>query len=217
MGAMSVISLARLSVLKRSGLPVPGKKLNLYLEIFFLCSFIALYPMNFKVSDIGIVDFDRLIYVDKIEPKTDDYYPATKMTQDLWQYLRQGLNYLEASGKNYPPDFEHPGAVAFGPLGLSKVAVEDVFEKFPSMARFGREEVFKDPQVYENFAKCYADLLLRHYLGLDYWKMDQKQVFDVLQRAWFLGPNLYKQGASIIASRERRTREFVETAQNPVM
>jgi hypothetical protein len=173
--------------------------------------------MNSKVLDIDISAFDRSIHVYKIEPKTEDYYPAIKMTGSLWQYLRQGLNYLEASGKNYSPDFEHPGGVAFGPLGLSKVAVEDVFERFPSMSRFGIDEVFKDPIVYENFAKCYADLLLRHYLRMDYWKMDQKQVFDVLQRAWFLGPNLYKQGASIIASRERRAKIFIETVQNPVM
>jgi hypothetical protein len=157
------------------------------------------------------------LYADKAKPADHDNYPQIKMTQGLWNYLRRGLNYLEASGKNYPPDFEHPGAVAFGPLGLSKVAVEDVIEKFPSMSEFGKDDVFKDPSVYENFAKYYADILLRHYLGLDYWEMDQREVFDVLQRAWFLGPNLYKQGASIIDSRERRARIFIETARNPVM
>jgi hypothetical protein len=220
MDTMSVISLARFSNVKepcRSNWSVPVKKLNLCLEIFILCSCMALYPANFKVSDINIVDFESSIYISKIESKTDENCPAIKMNKDLWQYLRQGLNYLEASGQNYPPDFVHPGAVAFGPLGLSKVAVEDVFERFPSMSRFSANEVFKDPLVYENFAKCYADLLLRHYLGLDYWTMDKKEVFDVLQRAWFLGPNLYKQGASIIASRERRARNFIETNQNPVM
>jgi hypothetical protein len=217
---MSVISLARFPNLKeacRSVWPVAGKKLNLYLEIFFLCFFLALYPMNFKVPDVGIVEFHRSIYVDKIKSGADADYPSINMSEDLWRYLRQGLNYLEASGKNYPPDFEHPGAVAFGPLGLSKVAAEDVFERFSSMSRFSIDEVFKDPIVYENFAKCYADLLLRHYLGLDYWKMDRKQAFDVLQRAWFLGPNLYKQGASIIASREKRAKEFMGKDQNPVM
>jgi len=136
------------------------------------------------------------------------------MSRELWQYLRTGLNYLETSGKNYPPSFMHPGGKAYGALGLSQVAVMDVIKNSPSLSKFIPEDVFTKKELYEAFAKNYADLLLRHYLGMDYSNMPQEQVFTVLQRAWFLGPGLYKKGSQPLLSREERAREYIlrETA-----
>ena len=136
------------------------------------------------------------------------------MSSELWQYLRKGLNYLEASGKSYPPSFLHPGNKAYGALGLSRVAVMDVVKNYPSLSKFTLEDVFSKNELYEEFAKSYADLLLRHYLGMDYSNMPQVQVFTVLQRAWFLGPGLYKKGSQPLLSREERAREYIlrETA-----
>ena len=56
------------------------------------------------------------------------------MSRELWQYLRTGLNYLETSGKNYPPSFMHPGGKAYGALGLSQVAVMDVIKNSPFLS-----------------------------------------------------------------------------------
>ena len=136
------------------------------------------------------------------------------MSSELWQYLRTGLNYLETSGKNYPPGFIHPGGKAYGALGLSQVAVMDVIKNSPSLSKFIAEDVFTKDELYEEFAKSYADLLLRHYLGMDYSNMPQEQVFTVLQRAWFQGPGLYKKGSQPLLSREERAREYIlrETA-----
>jgi hypothetical protein len=131
------------------------------------------------------------------------------MSNQLWQYLRAGLNYLEVSGKNYPPNFVHPGGVAYGPLGLSRIAVLDVIQNNPLLSKFNPEDVFNDVNLYEDFAKSYADLLLRHYLKLEYWKMQPEQVLSILQKAWFLGPGLYKQGHEVIPSREKRAQEYI--------
>lgn len=131
------------------------------------------------------------------------------MSNQLWRYLRAGLNYLESSGQNYPPNFVHPGGVAYGPLGLSRIAVLDVIQNNPSLSKFNPEDVFNDVNLYEDFAKSYADLLLRHYLKLEYWNMPSEQVFSILQKAWFLGPGLYRQGRAVIASREKRTQEYI--------
>jgi len=131
------------------------------------------------------------------------------MSNQLWQYLRAGLNYLESSGQNYPPNFVHPGGVAYGSLGLSRIAVLDVIQNSPSLSKFNPEDVFNDVNLYEDFAKSYADLLLRHYLKLEYWKMPSEQVFSILQKAWFLGPGLYRQGHADISSREKRTQEYI--------
>ena len=129
--------------------------------------------------------------------------------EKFWQYLRKGLNYLETSGKNYPPSFLHPGDKAYGALGLSRIAVMDVVKNYPLLSKFTPEEVFAQQEVYEVFAKNYADLLLRHYLGMDYNNMPQGQVFTVLQRVWFLGPGLYKKGSQLLFSREERAREYI--------
>ena len=137
------------------------------------------------------------------------------MSRELWQYLRTGLNYLETSGKNYPPSFIHPGNKAYGALGLSQVAVMDVIKNFPSLSKFIPEDVFTKDELYEEFAKSYADLLLRHYLGMDYSNMPQEQVFTVLQRAWFQGPGLYKKGSQPLLSREERAREYILSITPP--
>jgi len=142
-------------------------------------------------------------------PKTQDSQTLIPMSRELWQYLRTGLNYLETSGKDYPPGFMHPGGKAYGALGLSQVAVMDVIKNSPSLSRFIAEDVFTKRELYEEFAKSYVDLLLRHYLGMDYSNMPQEQVFTVLQRAWFQGPGLYKKGSQPLLSREERAREYI--------
>jgi hypothetical protein len=138
---------------------------------------------------------------------------SMEMNEGLWRYLRAGLNYLEASGKDYPPNFEHPGKKAYGALGLSRIAAQDVLQHYPALSKFSLEDVFSDREVYEVFAQKYAELLLRRYLKVDYEAMAAPEVFNVLQKAWFLGPGLFKAGVRVIASREKRAQEYAGRPQ----
>lgn len=136
------------------------------------------------------------------------YYPIIEMSDDLWKYLREGLNYLETDSKNYPPAFAHPGGKAFGSLGLTRIAIEDVIARCKELTQLKPQQVLSDNEIYENFAKAYADILLRHYLKVNYCAMPVEEVFDILQKAWFLGPGLYKNGENIISSRQQRADEY---------
>jgi len=138
------------------------------------------------------------------------------MSEELWRYLRKGINYVEASGEEYPPEFLHPGGVAYGPLALTPIAVKDVAQHYAVLSRYTFSDVLSDPAIYEEFARRYADLLLRHYLGLAYWNMPAEDVFAILQKAWFLGPGLYKEGLSVPDSRETHAAEFMETTPSPL-
>lgn len=129
----------------------------------------------------------------------------------LWRYLRKGINYLEASGREVPLMFQHPGGKAYGPLALTPIAVKDVQEHYPRLKRYGFKEVISKRSLYEKFAILYADMLLKHYIKIDYYKMPREEVFNILQRAWFLGPTLYMKGHSVIASREVKAAEFLST------
>jgi hypothetical protein len=143
--------------------------------------------------------------------KMSERYPSIPMNATLWSDLRKGIHYLESSGKQLPPGFVHPGGVAYGELGLSKIAVKDVILRYPALSGISPEEVFSDSDKYELFAKYYADLLLRHYLGLEYWKLPESEVFDILQQAWFLGPTLYRAGRTVIPSRQLKAEKFIRT------
>ena len=128
---------------------------------------------------------------------------------DLWQYLRRGINYLEASGKEVPLDYKHPGGKAYGPLALTPIAIKDVGLHYPSLSRYTLDNVLSDASLYEKFAYLYAKLLLNHYIKADHPHMPKREVFDILQKAWFLGPTLYKKGHFVIASRKTRAKEFM--------
>lgn len=126
----------------------------------------------------------------------------------LWRYLRSGLNYLEASGIEVPIEYVHPGGVAFGPLALTRVAVKDVLLHVSSMADYTIDEVLADGFLYEKCAALYADLLLRHYLKIDTDALTREEIFEILQKAWFLGPTLYKRGQTIPLSRAENARRY---------
>jgi len=130
---------------------------------------------------------------------------------ELWRYLRKGINYLEASGKELRPYYMHAGSKAYGPLALTPIAIKDVKKHRPDLSGFGIEEVLIDKELYEVFALAYADLLLKHYLKLDYFRMDKKEVFSILEKAWFLGPTLYKNGHPVIASREANAARYISS------
>ncbi len=137
------------------------------------------------------------------------HYNTLPMPQELWSYLRAGIHYLETSSKDLAPSFAHPGKKAFGQLGLSPAAVKDVKRLFPQFQEINDDVVFKERKVYEEFCCAYADILLRHYLKLPYQQMPKKEVFLILQRAWFLGPTQYRECPVLLLSREQATTRYL--------
>lgn len=133
------------------------------------------------------------------------------MPKELWGYLRRGLNYLESSGRDYSPRFLHPGGVAFGSLAMTRIAIKDVIIHCDAFSGYTVDDVLSDRILYEKCALYFADLLLRHYFKLKYWQMDKREVFEILQRAWFLGPGLYKKGLAIPLSRAKNASLFVKS------
>jgi len=129
----------------------------------------------------------------------------------LWRYLRAGINYLEASGKEVPIHYRHPGGKAYGPLALTPIAIKDVRLHYPLLSAYKLNDVLSDRGLYEKFAAAYAELLLKHYFKIDYISMPKEKVFEALQKGWFLGPTLYKKGRQVIASRQRRAAEYIDS------
>jgi len=150
-----------------------------------------------------------VLTAETLKPQKIEVLPDIPMDAMLWKYLRTGLHYLETSGRNYPPNFVHRGGVAYGALGLSRAAVRDVIKHHAALSKFTPEEIFSHAELYEKFAQYYADFLLRDYLKVDYATMSASQVFDILQKAWFLGPGQYKKGHKVISSREKKAQEYI--------
>ncbi|MDO8535843.1 MAG: hypothetical protein Q7S30_02375 [Candidatus Omnitrophota bacterium] len=129
----------------------------------------------------------------------------------LWRYLRAGINYLEASGKDIPVHYKHPGGRAYGPLALTPIAIKDVRLHYPLLSGYTLNNVLSNKQLYEKFAAAYAELLLKHYFRINFSYMAKEEVFEALQKGWFLGPTLYKKGRAVIASRQARAAEYIDS------
>ena len=188
------------------------------LKIFYKDAVIALCAASFAVSSPSTARLAEplklTVSATSITPtrckyERENYTASVYMQTKLWRYLRRGINYLEASGKEVNPYFMHPGRKAYGPLALTPVAIKDVRGHCPNLAGYSTEEVLLDKELYEAFAFAYADLLLKHYLKVDYFKMDRKEVFKMLEKAWFLGPTLYKKGHPVISSLEAKAKEYL--------
>lgn len=149
-----------------------------------------------------------------IDKNLKEHGKGVHVKTELWAYLRKGINYLEASGEEVPTYFMHSGQKAYGPLALTPIAIEDVKKHYPYLSEIRMEEVILDRSIYEMFAFFYAELLLRYYLKLDYSNMDKKEVFKILEKVWFLGPNLYLKGRPVIVSREERAAEYIRSIRS---
>ena len=187
--------------------PLSTQKIELLLALVVILFVTRTHNLMFKEA-LPTSQTTQAAQVEAVS-KADTPQPSEGMNAQMWAYLRKGLNYVEASGEEYPPDFLHPGGKAYGPLAMTPIAIEDVVQHFGPFARYTIKDVLSDPDIYEGAARSYADLLLRHYLGLKYWEMPPESVFKILQRAWFLGPGLYKRGHPIPSSRQRHAQEYI--------
>ena len=79
------------------------------------------------------------------------------------------------------------------------------------MSAYTLDNVLSDRELYEKFAAAYAELLLKYYFRIDFFHMPKEEVFEALQKGWFLGPTLYKKGRPVIASREERAAEYIDS------
>jgi hypothetical protein len=143
--------------------------------------------------------------------RNDGYDIDLLARTNLWRYLRTGINYLEASGRDIPIHYRHPGGKAYGPLALTPIAIKDVRLNYPALSGHALKNVLSDRGLYEKFAAAYAELLLKHYLKVDYSRISKEEVFEALQKSWFLGPTLYKKGLPVIASRQKRAAEYIDS------
>ncbi len=132
---------------------------------------------------------------------------------ELWSYLRSGLNYVEASGEDLPANFVHPGGVAYGPLAMTRIAIKDVLMHYEEMEDYDIDDILNDIELYERCGKLFADLLLGHYLKIQGSGISKEDIFDILQRAWFLGPTIFKDGGKVPESRSHNAREYIRIAR----
>jgi hypothetical protein len=144
-------------------------------------------------------------------PRNDKCEIDSLARANLWHYLRTGINYLEASGREVSTHYKHPGGKAYGPLALTPIAIKDVRLHCPLLSAYTLDNVLSDRGLYEKFAQAYAELLLKHYFKIDFFHMPKEEVFETLQKGWFLGPSLYKKGHPVITSREERAAEYIDS------
>ena len=137
-------------------------------------------------------------------------------TPQLWQYLRRGLNYLESpSPLSRPEDvsaaYQHPDGKGFGPFGFSPAAYEDVQRVYPYFRQYDWQDVLGSSSLYDLANRAFADWLLGNLQKNIPQSPTNRQVFDVLHKAWNLGLSGYKNGRIVVSSRIRRAEEFLKS------
>jgi hypothetical protein len=132
---------------------------------------------------------------------------------NLWQYLREGLNYLESPQPLSSPEkvslkYVHPDLRGFGAYGFSPEAYQDVQRIYPFFKQYSWEDILSSYKLYDLANQAFADWLLKNLLDYIPKEATQEEVFDLLHRAWNLGLRGFKNGREVIASRVRRAEEF---------
>ena len=139
------------------------------------------------------------------------------VNQELWSYLRSGLNYLEspsplAPPESIPPSYIHPDAKGFGAYGLSPEAYEDVQRVYPFFKQYRWEDIMRSNKLYDLANQAFADWLLGNLQDYLPPQASKHQIFEVLHQAWNTGLSGFKNGRRVIESRTRRALEFTANA-----
>ena len=132
---------------------------------------------------------------------------------NLWEYLRLGLNYLESPKPFSPPEstrptYRHPDSKGFGAYGFSPEAYRDVQRLYPFFKNYSWQDILNSTKLYELANQAFADFLLKNLQRYIAFDATQKQTFECLQKAWNLGLSGFKNGKVVVASRLRRAEEF---------
>jgi hypothetical protein len=134
-------------------------------------------------------------------------------TDDLWLYLRKGLNYLEspqplAEPEAVPPSYVHPDGRGFGCYGFSPEAYQDVRRLYPYFREISWRQVLASPRLYDLANRAFCDWLLMNLRDRIALTGDRATIYDAVQQAWNLGLSGYKKGRAVVSSRTRRAEEF---------
>ncbi len=132
----------------------------------------------------------------------------------LWQYLRQGLSYLESPSPESPPErvppaYLHPDGLGYGAYGLTAPAYSDVRQFYPFFKKYSWQEILRSGRLYELASQAFADRLLKNLRGYLDPRADHVQTFNLLQQVWNLGFRGFKEGRQVVASRTKRAKEFI--------
>jgi hypothetical protein len=134
-------------------------------------------------------------------------------TDDLWLYLRKGLNYLEsprplAEPEAVPPSYVHPDGRGFGCYGFSPEAYQDVQRLYPYFREFSWDQVLGSSRLYDLANRAFCDWLLMNLRDRISLNGDRASIYDAVQQAWNLGLSGFKKGRAVVSSRTRRAEEF---------
>ncbi len=149
-----------------------------------------------------------------LRPKLNSYgIVFNHASDDLWQYLRIGLNYLESPKpllppESVPPAYIHPDFQGFGAYGFSPGAYQDVQRLYPFFQKYSWQEIISSRKLYDLANQAFADWLLKNLKDYIQESASREQVFDVLHQAWNLGLSGFKKGRKVVFSRTKRAEEF---------
>lgn len=134
-------------------------------------------------------------------------------TDELWQYLRKGLNYLEsprpcAEPEEVSPLYIHPDGRGYGCYGFSPEAYEDVQRLYPFFRQISWERILRSPRLYDLANQAFCDWLIKNLQDYCPQTQNPSEIFNVVQQAWNLGLNGFRRGRKVVISRMRRAEEF---------
>jgi hypothetical protein len=137
----------------------------------------------------------------------------THASDNLWQYLRIGLTYLESPKplqppESVPPAYIHPDSQGFGAYGFSPGAYQDVVRLYPFFQEYSWQDIMNSPKLYDLANQAFADCLLKNLKDYIPERASKEETFDVLHQAWNLGLTGFKNGRQVVASRTKRAQEF---------
>jgi|GEM_PF-1181994 len=151
--------------------------------------------------------------ISPIVPERPESLVFSCATNELWQYLRKGLNYLESprpldDPESVPPSYAHPDGRGFGCYGFSPEAYQDVQRLYPFFRDIPWERILASHRLYDLANQAFCDWLLKNLRDYCPQGDERSDVFDVVQKAWNLGLSGFKKGRMVVSSRMRRAEEF---------
>jgi hypothetical protein len=135
-------------------------------------------------------------------------------TDDIWNYLRKGLTYLESPTPALPPEavspsYIHPDGRGFGAYGFSPEAYEDVQRLYPFFRKYAWVDILRSQRLYDLANRALCDWMLKNLQPYVSGTAGKKEIFLALHKAWNLGLGGFKRGREVVPSRTKRAEEFL--------
>ena len=138
------------------------------------------------------------------------------MDSQLWEYVRQGLSYLESPLAALPPEavsptYLHPDKKGYGAYGFTPAAYADVQRSYAFFKTVTWEEMLSSQALYDLANRAFADLLLNNLQDFISPQASYAEKFAILHQAWNLGLSGFKSGRHVVVSRLKRADEFISS------